>query len=293
MRIPFCPISIEKARKLVGTTFYGVVEPFLKVSPGFELQLKQAGIPLNGREYLSIAMFSAFFMFLLIYFVFLLFTIRMIELIRALSMSFIVSGFFFLVTFFYIKIYPNVLIKKKVLDLERNLLYALRHMYVQITSGVPIFDAIVSLSEGNYGAVSKELKIAVKDVNTGTPVEVALERVASKNPSQYLRRTIWQISNGIKSGGDIGNVLKNIIDYISSEQRIAIRRYGAQLNPLTLAYMMVAVIMPSLGVTFLIVLSSFTKIPVTKNMFYVILIFLAIFQFMFMGIIKSKRPNLL
>jgi flagellar protein FlaJ len=293
MRIPFCPMPIEKARKVVGTTFYGIVEPFLKVSPNFELQLKQSGIPLNGREYLSIAMFSAFFMFLLIYFVFLVFTIRIIELSRAISMSFIVGGFFFLVTFFYIKIYPKVVIKKRMLDLERNLLYALRHMYVQITSGVPIFDAIVSLSEANYGAFSRELRTAVKDMNTGTPVEVALERVANRNPSQYLRRTIWQISNGIKSGSDIGNVLKNIIDYISSEQKIAIRRYGSQLNPLTLAYMMVAVIMPSLGVTFLIVLSSFTKIPVTQNMFYFILIFLAIFQFMFLGVMKSKRPNLL
>lgn len=293
MRIPFCPIPVEKAKKLVGTTFYGVVEPFLKVSPHFEVQLKHAGIPLNGREYLSIAMFSAIFIFLIIYSVFLLFTFRFIELARALSLGFIISTFFFLVTFFYIKIYPKLILNKRILDVERNLLYALRHMYVQITSGVPIFDAVVSVAEGNYGALSREFKAAVKDMNTGTPVEIALDRMAGRNPSPYLRRTIWQVSNGIKSGSDIGHIIKNIIDYIASEQRIAIRRYGSQLNPLTLAYLMVAVIMPSLGVTFLIVLSSFTKIPVTQNMFYFILIFLAIFQFMFLGIMKSKRPNLL
>lgn len=293
MRIPFCPLPIEKARKVVGTTFYGVVEPFVKASPGFELQLKQAGIPLNGREYLSIAMFSAFFMFMIMYFVLLVLTVRFIDLARAISTSFFVAGFFFIVTLFYIKIYPKVIIKKRVMDVERNLLYALRHMYVQITSGVPIFDAIVSIADGNYSGVSKEFKAAVKDVNTGTSIESALDGVATRIPSQYLRRTIWQVSNGIKSGSDIGNVLKNIIDYISSEQRIMIRRYGAQLNPLTLVYMMIAVIMPSLGVTFLIVLSSFTKIPVTTNMFYGILGFLALFQFMFLGIMKSKRPNLL
>ncbi len=293
MRIPFCPIPVEKARKIVGTTFYGIVEPFVKASPGLELQLKQAGIPLNGREYLSIAMFSAFFMFLVIYSIFLVFTIRLIEINRALSTGLLISVFFFFITFIYIKIYPKVIIKKRILDVERNLLYALRHIYVQITSGVPVFDALVSISEGNYGAVSMELKTAVKDMNTGTSVEAALDKVAVRNPSPYLRRTIWQISNGIKSGSDIGNIIKNIIDYISSEQRIAIRRYGSQLNPLTLAYMMVAVIMPSLGVTFLIVLSSFTKIPITQNMFYFILMFLAVFQFMFLGIMKSKRPNLL
>jgi hypothetical protein len=57
--------------------------------------------------------------------------------------------------------------------------------------------------------------------------------------------------------------------------------------------MMVAVIIPSLGVTFLMVLSSFAKIPVTEKMFWAILAFVAIFQFMFLGILKSKRPNLI
>ena len=40
-------------------------------------------------------------------------------------------------------------------------------------------------------------------------------------------------------------------------------------------------------------MSSFAKIPVTEYMFWGILGFVTIFQFMFLGIIKSKRPNMI
>ncbi|MCX6816024.1 MAG: type II secretion system F family protein [Candidatus Aenigmarchaeota archaeon] len=293
MRIPFCPIPVKTAKKLLGSTFYGIVEPILKLFPNLDMELEQADFDLSDRDYISITVFSGLFMFLLTYFSFFLITSRVIEMQKSLSMSFFLGMVFFLVTFFYIKSYPKLIIKKRMLDLERNMPYALRHMYVQVTSGVPVFDAIVSVSDGNYGAVSTEFRRAIKAINTGISVEKALDNIALRNPSQYFRRSIWQVANGIKTGSDIGGILRNIIDYISSEQKIAIRRYGSQLNPMTLVYMMIAVIIPSLGITFLMVLSSFSNIPISETMFWGILIFLAFFQFMFLGIIKSKRPNII
>lgn len=293
MRIPFSPIPPKKAKALLSTTFYGLVEPLVKISPNFELELRQAGFEdITARDYLSIAVFSAIFMFLITYISIVVVAINAVPVYTAFSMGFLVGSFFLVVTFFYIRIYPKLLVKKRVLDVERNLLYSLRHMYVQITSGVPIFDAIVSVAEGNYGGVSKEFRIVVKSINTGTPLDKAFDEMTTRNPSQYFRRAIWQISNSAKTGSDLGHVVRGIIDYLAAEQKIMIKRYGSQLNPLTLAYMMVAVIMPSLGITFLIVLSSFAKIPITELTFWTILAGLIVFQFMFLGIIKSRRPNL-
>ncbi|MBI2076072.1 MAG: hypothetical protein HYT72_02375 [Candidatus Aenigmarchaeota archaeon] len=102
----------------------------------------------------------------------------------------------------------------------------------------------------------------------------------------------FKVFSGIKSGSDVGSILKSIIDNISSEQKIAIRRYGSQLNPLTLVYMMIAVIIPSMGITFLMVLSSFSGASFSESTFWFILAFLVIFQFMFLGLIKSRRPNI-
>jgi flagellar protein FlaJ len=224
---------------------------------------------------------------------FFLITFRFVEPSKAIAVGLIAGMLFFFVTFFYVKSYPKLLLKKKVYDIDRNILYALRHMYVQVTSGVPLFDALVSVANGNYGQVSAEFKLAVRSIHTGVSVERALDSLTERNPSIYFRRAMWQISNGIKVGSDVGGILRNINEYISAEQKIMIRKYGSQLNPLTVMYMMMAVVLPSLGVTFLMVLSSFSKIPVTETIFWMIIVFVALFQFMFLGILKSKRPNLL
>jgi flagellar protein FlaJ len=293
MRVPFCPIPIKTAQKILGKTFYGIAEPFLKVFPSLELELEQAGYDLNARDYISIALFSSIFMWILMDVVFAAVTIRFIGIGKGLIAGTAMGMFFGIVTFLYVKSYPKLLLKKKVFDIDRNILYALRHMYVQVTSGVPLFDALTSVANGNYGEVSKEFKQAVKIINTGMPIERALENLTARNPSNYFRRAMWQISNGVKSGSDVGGILKNIIDYISAEQKIMIRRYGSTLNPLTVMYMMIAVVLPSLGVTFIMVLSSFSKIPVTEFIFWMIIGFVSLFQFMFLGILKSKRPNLI
>jgi len=292
-RIPFCPLPPKKAQKILGSTFYGVAEPILKISPSLEVHLNQAGIDISGRDYLSIALFSATFMFLMMYMIFVVITFKVVSLNIALMSSLAIGVLFFFVTIFYIKAYPRLIVKKRMFDIERNILYALRHMCVQVTSGVSLFEALASVANGNYGQVSNEFKSAIKLINTGVPIEKALEDMTFRNPSVYFRRAMWQVTNGIKSGSDIGGILRSIIDYISAEQKIVIRRYGSQLNPLTVAYMMVAVIIPSLGVTFLMVLSSFAKIPITESIFWGIIGFVTVFQFMFLGILKSKRPNLI
>ena len=78
---------------------------------------------------------------------------------------------------------------------------------------------------------------------------------------------------------------------MTNEQKVLIRKYGSQLNPLAMMYMMIDVIIPSLGITFLIIFSSFSGIPVSETMFWLILVSVAFFQFSFIGIIKSRRPS--
>ena len=60
-------------------------------------------------------------------------------------------------------------------------------------------------------------------------------------------------------------------------------------------YMMGAVILPALGITFLIVLSSFIELEtlLIKLLFWGLLGAVVFFQIIFSGVIKSKRPSLL
>ena len=80
------------------------------------------------------------------------------------------------------------------------------------------------------------------------------------------------------------------MDTLTKEQIISVKKYSQELNPLTMIYMLVAVILPTMGMTFLIVLTSFSGASIDKIIFIAILFGLGIFQFVFMGIVKSKRP---
>jgi len=56
---------------------------------------------------------------------------------------------------------------------------------------------------------------------------------------------------------------------------------------------MLGVIVPSLGITFLIVLSSFPQMQLGEILFWMLLGFVMVGEFMYLGILKSKTPNLM
>jgi Flp pilus assembly protein TadB len=152
----------------------------------------------------------------------------------------------------------------------------------------------VSISTGKYGQISKEFGVVVSEVKAGKPLIQALEDLAMKNPSPHFQRVIWQVANTIKAGGNLAENLNDITRTISRDQVNSIRTYGGRLSPLSMAYMMSAVIAPSLGTTVLITLSSLPGMSANFNegTFWWILIITIILQIQFAMIIKSVRPNL-
>ncbi len=195
-----------------------------------------------------------------------------------------VLGFFTFVN------YPKVKAKKRSRRLEKDLPYALRHMLIEVNSGISLYEAMVSVSE-DYGAASEEFNRIVKDINGGKPQVEALEGSIVRNPSQQYRRAMWQMINALKSGTDISNTLESLVESMVKQQKLKIKRYGKELNPYVLVYLMIAVIVPSLGVTFLIVLSTFTGVGLNEFTFYQILGGLVLFQVFFLNFVKSKRPE--
>ena len=184
---------------------------------------------------------------------------------------------------------PKVRAKTRARKVEQELPYAMRHLLIEIKSGVPLYNAIVAASEG-YGECSVELKQIVREVNAGKPQVQALEDSIFRNPSVAYRRSFWQLLNAIKTGTNIETSLDNTVQNMLKDQLLSIKKYGQELNPWTLMYMMFAVIMPSLGITFFMILSTFTGMSLSGSMLTVIVLGLAIFQLMFMNLIKTKRP---
>ena len=273
-----------KAAKKIG-------KHLLPLFPGLEVRLKQAEIRKTPSEYLGNSVILAIFLFVLVFSV--LFTLNLILKFTPEFNIFIyiIPAFISLVGFLYNVSYPSLVVSRRIGDIEKNLLFFLRHLLVEIKSGVNIYDAFMSISKADYGAISKEFKKVIKEISVGVPETNALEELMIKNPDINFKRVLWQIINAIKSGANLGNIIEELVKEFSAEQRTKIRMYGSQLNSLALVYMIFAIILPSIGVTFLMILSFFSGFGVSPGILILIFILVIIFQFLFIGLVKSKRPK--
>ena len=122
-----------------------------------------------------------------------------------------------------------------------------------------------------------------------------IEEMGERNSSLFFRRTLWQISNGMRAGSDISIVINESIQTLTDEQLIQIQNYGNKLNPLIMFYMLTSVIIPALAITFLTIISSMINLPtfMTIMFFIALFVFVVIIQIMFLGTIRSTRPSLL
>jgi len=288
--IPLSPFPLKVLKSMSGR-FTGIGTKISHTFPYLELNLHQAGIDIEPEEYGSIMFIVTTFHLVLWSLLFPLLLSKFTDqyLLIGLSMSLV----FALLVFIQLSAFPVILVKKKIREIEKNLVFALRTMLVQIKGGVSLFETLNLIGEGQHGQLSKEFKKAVDKINTGMDQEDALQELAADNPSPYLRKAIWQIINGMRAGSDIASVLEESMNTMNREVLISIRKYGAQLRLLSLMYMMIGVIIPALGLTFLVVLSSFPKIDITEILFWGLLGMVVVMEFMYIGIIKSKRPTLM
>ena len=190
---------------------------------------------------------------------------------------------------------PSTRASSRIRSLEKNLLPALQSIYVQINSGIPLFEVLTNISNADYGEVSKEFSKSVDKINAGESQVEALEEMVVENPSTFFRRAIWQIINGMKSGADLSSTIEQTIGTLAEEKLIQIQNYGARLNPLAMFYMLIGIILPALSIIFIILFISIIGIPTTtaKAIFFAFYFFVLIFQILFLGIINTRRPSLL
>ncbi len=196
-------------------------------------------------------------------------------------------------SFNFMMMQPNLAIARRGRKIDQDLLFAGRHILIELRSGLTLFDALLGVSQ-DYGEVSKEFNKVVEKITLGVPANVALHDVAENSPSQYFRRLILQISNSLMSGSDLAGSLETVLDQISREQIIAVKAYGQKLNPIVMFFMLFGVIIPSLGVAFIILLLSIVGSSFSvagTSLLGGIFAIVAITQYMFLSMVESSRPS--
>jgi len=300
--IPFMPLPYP-AIKPFGAPFKGFGSKILSSFPKLEEELAQAKMSIPAEDYASLMVFGIIFYFLFFAILSAILigkfvtngsTIVGVFIPHSILVGLAIGLTFSLMIFVQLMAYPKIKIKKRIRAIEASLVYALRNMLVQLRSGVSLFDSLCMIAYSKrYGKLGEEIKETVDEINSGVSEEEALKSLGEKNPSIYLRKVIWQIVNGMHAGSDITDVLAESVSTITREQQIDIERYGNSLKLLSLMYLMIGVIIPALGLTFLIVIGSFPRIEISEITFWFLLGVVLVCEFMFVGLMKSKRPNLI
>ncbi len=176
-------------------------------------------------------------------------------------------------------------------DVERNILFAARDLIIGMRSGMPLFNAMTAVSTG-YGATSREFAKVIELVQLGMPIEQAIEDVSARSSSKTFKRIMLQASVSLKSGADVVAALQSVVDEVTQERVIELRRYGQRLNALAMFYMLFGVIFPSIGVAVATILTTFISLfTVTFSTLIFILVGIFFLQLVFLNIMRTSRPT--
>ena len=80
-----------------------------------------------------------------------------------------------------------------------------------------------------------------------------------------------------------------INDMLIQKQQSDMKSYAGELTPMSMGYMLISVVLPSLGMSVFIILGSMAHINVVA-LIYIIPVILVVFQVFFMGMVSSRRP---
>ncbi len=284
MRAEDKEILLSRAKRLLP-----LAQKMEKAFYHLNIDLLQARIELSLVEHIAISLYKGIYSAVM-FGITLIVVGMIVNNSLAIKLGVLSIPLFFILNFYTALYTPRIKVRKRARRIEEDLPYALRHLLIQVKSGVPLYHAMVAVSEG-YGEASREFRRIIEQINTGKSQTEALEDSISKNPSLPLRRALWQLLTAMKTGADLTRSLESTVDEILKEQLISIKKYGQELNPWTLFYMMFGVIVPSLGITFLMILSSFMGLQIGAELLGLALFLLFVFQYFFVQIVRSKRPS--
>lgn len=264
----------------------GFVNRVASFFPTLKSELRIAHLPYTPTEYVNknlkiTALYS--FLFSILFF----FVLQKAK----LSPLFLIPIFIilFILFFEYSLLNVKAKIRKREREINKEVLFVGRYLLVKLYSGRPLLNALIETARSR-GIASKYIKEIVDDIGTGSTIEDALNNAMIYSPSDKLRRILFHINNALQLGIDVTKPLEAVLEEITREEELEIKKYGKKLNTLVIFYMLAAVILPSLGMALFTVVSSFINLPIDLRELLIFIFFIVIIEFIFITLFKSIRP---
>lgn len=256
--------------------------------PYLKIQLAQANIESTVEEFIKKILITSLIVSITITISLLMVFLR---LKISLFFSIIIFPFIFLLIFYFFIHSPKGKTNKIIREIDHEIVYVGRFLLIELSGGTPLFDAIRNVSRA-YPTIGKYFKQIVDKVETGKPVDIAINEVMEITPSDNFRKVLFQIVNSLRTGGDVSRALESITEQISKEQLIKIKDYGKKLNPMVLFYLLIGVILPSLGIAILSLMSTFTGFTLSFSNLIGINVLVAVLQLSFLSVMGGLRKGI-
>lgn len=282
---------IRKILPLTHKFFKGPARMLLQLNPSLKYYMDAVRMEETAQDYTILGLANATFMGSMVFLIVFSLAIFAGQPLEFFGFSVIASVSFALLTILYWMSFPRVHAQKRAQLVERELLFALRDVSVEMDAGMSFVDALELLTEG-YGAFSEEITEVIKEIRIGTPVEDALESSMHKNVSRIYKSAMLRIVSGIRSGADVPTLLSVVIENLTQEVKAQVKSYGQEINLWATLYLIVGIVLPSMGLTLMVMLSTFTGLTFTPVLIYTMTFFLLLFHASAIGFLKSRRPLL-
>ncbi len=163
-------------------------------------------------------------------------------------------GFFGSFLFFVggIYVWLTMAAEAKGKSIELMLPDALQLISSNIKSGLTTERALFVSARPELGPLEKELKHASKEIIAGESVEKAILHMATRVKSIVFERTMWLISKGIQSGGQIADLLVQLSDDLREQKAVQ-----EEANAETSMYILLILVAAAFGAPILFGVSSF------------------------------------
>ena len=190
--------------------------------------------------------------------------------------------------------FVDVQITKYGKTIDSDLLFVSEYFLVSLESGLPLGNVIQGLAQIDRPG-GRFFKRIYTDFKTGKDLEAALIDAIAYAPGEQIKVLLKRLSDSLKIGVDLKEVLVNFIEESSARKVVEIQAFSKKLNPKVMMYLLLGIVVPSLGITFLI-LGLAVANPGTPALLKYILIgifmFMFLFQYIFYSTFKFSKSSL-
>jgi flagellar protein FlaJ len=275
----------------------GFAEPVLHHFEDLRPNLLKSGIKITLRSYVSLMIFLPAIAFILPF----AFSLTLGVLLRAGFAGVLLVGLAIgllcaAVSFTALYSYPSIKAGSRSQEIERELPFAVSHMAVLASAGIPperIFRSVITVESG---VLTNDLKDVVRDVDLlGKDIISALEAAADRSPSKEFSELSEGLIATVVSGGELRRYLYDKAKSLMEMKRIKGKELGEKLSIVGEMYVTMLVVFPLVLIIMFTVMASVSStlagISILMFMYLLAYILVPLMSVAVMVLLDSMMPK--